>query len=87
MVVDAYHVWWDDTVYAQIARAGARIAAFQVCDWVTPLPDGLPPGRAVLAANMETALNGIWDAAIRPVVSAGSLASMLVNTSTTCGTT
>lgn len=26
------------------------------------VPDGVPPGRAVLAANMETALNGIWDA-------------------------
>lgn len=34
--------------------------------WVTPLPDGLPPDRAVLTANMETALNGIWDAAVRP---------------------
>ena len=33
---------------------------------VTPLPDRLPPERAVLAANMETALNGVWDAAIRP---------------------
>ena len=33
---------------------------------VTPLPDGLPPARAVLTANMETALNGVWDAAIRP---------------------
>lgn len=30
---------------------------------VTPLPDGLPPARAVLAANMETAVNGLWDAA------------------------
>lgn len=29
---------------------------------VTPVPDGLPVGRAVLAANMETAVNGIWDA-------------------------
>ncbi len=29
-----------------------------------PLPDGLPPERAVLAANMETALNGLWDAGI-----------------------
>jgi threonine dehydrogenase-like Zn-dependent dehydrogenase len=29
---------------------------------VVPLPDGLPPGRAVLAANAETALNAIWDA-------------------------
>ncbi len=26
-----------------------------------PLPAGLPPGRAVLAANMETALNIVWD--------------------------
>ena len=29
---------------------------------VTPLPDGVPPARAVLAANMETALNAVWDA-------------------------
>lgn len=27
-----------------------------------PLPEDVPPGRAVLAANMETALNGSWDA-------------------------
>jgi 2-desacetyl-2-hydroxyethyl bacteriochlorophyllide A dehydrogenase len=26
------------------------------------LPDGVPPARAVLAANLETALNGVWDA-------------------------
>ena len=26
------------------------------------LPDGLPPERAVLGANMETALNAVWDA-------------------------
>lgn len=32
---------------------------------VIPLPEGLPPGRAVLAANMETAVNGLWDAAPR----------------------
>jgi hypothetical protein len=30
------------------------------------LPDGLPPRRAVLAANMETALNGVWDGAPGP---------------------
>src|SRR5262249_24651241 len=28
---------------------------------VTPVPDGVPPRRAVLAANMETALNATWD--------------------------
>jgi threonine dehydrogenase-like Zn-dependent dehydrogenase len=33
---------------------------------VTPLPEGLPPERAVLAANMETALNVVWDSAARP---------------------
>jgi NADPH:quinone reductase-like Zn-dependent oxidoreductase len=26
------------------------------------LPAGTPPGRAVLAANLETAINGVWDA-------------------------
>ncbi|WP_417691074.1 zinc-dependent alcohol dehydrogenase [Roseibium sp.] len=33
---------------------------------VTPLPEGLTPARAVLAANMETALNIVWDAEILP---------------------
>jgi threonine dehydrogenase-like Zn-dependent dehydrogenase len=33
---------------------------------VRPLPDGVPPPRAVLAANMETALNAVWDAAPHP---------------------
>jgi len=28
-----------------------------------PTPDGVPPARAALAANMETALNAMWDAA------------------------
>lgn len=32
---------------------------------VHPLPDNLPPARAVLAANMETAVNALWDAAPR----------------------
>src|SRR5207248_4618635 len=30
------------------------------------LPASVPPYRAVLAANMETALNGVWDADIKP---------------------
>ena len=34
-------------------------------DAVLPLPEGLPVARAVLAANMETALNGLWDGAPR----------------------
>ncbi|MPZ57121.1 MAG: dehydrogenase [Rhizobiales bacterium] len=31
-----------------------------------PVPDAVPPARAVLAANMETALNAVWDAAPGP---------------------
>lgn len=30
-----------------------------------PVPPGVPDERAVLAANMETAINGLWDAAPR----------------------
>lgn len=33
---------------------------------VLPLPEGVPARRAVLAANMETALNGLWDGGILP---------------------
>ena len=32
---------------------------------VTPIPARVPPGRAVLAANLETALNVLWDATPR----------------------
>ena len=32
---------------------------------VLPLPDGVPPARAVLAANLETAINVVWDAELR----------------------
>lgn len=31
---------------------------------VTPIPDRVPPARAVLAANLETAVNGMWDAGV-----------------------
>ncbi|UQA95331.1 sugar phosphate isomerase/epimerase family protein [Streptomyces halobius] len=109
VVVDTYHLWWDDTIGAQIARAGGmggaagewgqggvlsvrgggrvtgewgqggvlsvrgggrvtgewgqggvlsvrgggrvtggRIAAFQLADWITPLPEGVLLGRGQL---------------------------------------
>ncbi|MGW7272985.1 sugar phosphate isomerase/epimerase family protein [Streptomyces sp. NPDC054864] len=48
--VDTYHVWWDDRAPAQIDRAGrgGRLHAFQLADWVTPLPEGVLNGRGQL---------------------------------------
>ena len=45
------------------------------------LPDDVPPARAVLAANMETALNAVWDAELSPagriaVVGAGVVGTL-----------
>lgn len=50
VVVDTYHVWWDEAAPAQITRAGqgGRLAAFQLADWVTPLPEGVLLGRGQL---------------------------------------
>lgn len=47
-----------------------------------PLPEGLPPRRAVLAANMETALNALWDSGAGPgdriAVVGGGVVGLLV---------
>ena len=53
VVVDTYHVWWDDRVWDAIARAGAegRLACFQVADWTTPLPAGVLLGRGLPGAG------------------------------------
>lgn len=50
VVVDTYHIWWDDRAPAAIARAGAagRIHSFQLADWTTPLPAGVLNGRGQL---------------------------------------
>ena len=56
--------------------------AFNVpIDAVVPLPDAVPSARAVLAANMETALNAVWDAQPAPadriaVVGAGVVGAL-----------
>jgi threonine dehydrogenase-like Zn-dependent dehydrogenase len=60
--------------YQSVGRAGGRLVfclyphqsryVVPATD-VVPLPDGIPPERAVLAANVETALNGLWDAELR----------------------
>lgn len=49
---------------------------------VHPLPADVPAGRAVLAANLETAINGLWDAAPRvgdriAVIGAGAVGALV----------
>jgi len=41
VAVDAYHVWWDPELSAQVARAGAagQLLAYHVCDWLVPTRD------------------------------------------------
>lgn len=48
VVVDTFHIWWDPDVWRQIARAGDRIASFQVCDFLTPLPADVLLGRGMM---------------------------------------
>jgi sugar phosphate isomerase/epimerase len=47
--VDTYHIWRDERVHEQIARAGAggRLTVFQLADWATPLPAGALTGRVM----------------------------------------
>ena len=45
VVVDTYHVWWDASVLRDIVRAGQRIASYQVCDWILPIPADTLLGR------------------------------------------
>ncbi|MFG1683163.1 sugar phosphate isomerase/epimerase family protein [Nonomuraea sp. NPDC049269] len=48
VVVDTFHVWWDPRVFEEIARAGRRIASYQVCDFLQPLPADVLLGRGMM---------------------------------------
>lgn len=43
VAVDVYHLWWDDTLHAEINRCAANkhLLAFHVCDWNVPTVDFL----------------------------------------------
>jgi sugar phosphate isomerase/epimerase len=36
VAIDTYHVWWDPNLAREIARAGSRIVAHHICDWLVP---------------------------------------------------
>ena len=39
VALDAYHIWWDPHLARDVERAGARIFAYHVCDWLAPTRD------------------------------------------------
>jgi sugar phosphate isomerase/epimerase len=43
VAVDVYHLWWDETLQAEIKRCAANnhLVAFHVCDWNVPTIDFL----------------------------------------------
>ncbi len=42
IAIDVYHVWWDNSLRARLARAGAsRILGFHLCDWLADTRDVL----------------------------------------------
>jgi sugar phosphate isomerase/epimerase len=51
VIVDAYHVWWDPDIFAQIAQSAGHILGFHISDWSVPLPDTLL-GRAMMGDGL-----------------------------------
>jgi sugar phosphate isomerase/epimerase len=68
VVIDCYHVWWDPQLTRDIARAGRRILAYHVCDWLVPtidvlndrgmMGDGIIDLKAMRAAIEATGYSG-----------------------------
>jgi len=73
----------DDLVGRAVFVLHPHQSAFVVpAEAVVALPAGVPLRRAVLAANMETALNALWDAAVLPgsrvaVIGAGTVGALV----------
>ena len=76
VAVDVYHLWWDPDLCEQIKRCGqsAYLAAFHVCDWLTPtidflndrglMGDGCIPIRQIRGWVEETGYNGFVEVEI-----------------------
>lgn len=51
VIVDAYAVWWDPDLRAQLSRAAGRILGYHVSDWLVPPPDVLL-GRGMMGDGL-----------------------------------
>jgi NADPH:quinone reductase-like Zn-dependent oxidoreductase len=71
--------WRGRTVFCLHPHQDRFVASL---DWLRPAPATTPPRRATLAANMETALNVVWDSGAAPgdriaVIGAGVLGLLI----------
>ena len=43
VVVDVYHLWWEEDLQSQIIRSGQNknLLAYHICDWKTPIEEYL----------------------------------------------
>jgi sugar phosphate isomerase/epimerase len=74
VAIDVYHLWWDPNLARDIARAGPRILAFHICDWLVPttdllldrgmMGDGVIDIRAIRAMVEEAGYRGFCEAEI-----------------------
>lgn len=71
--------WLGRTVFALHPHQDRFVAPLTL---LTPVPDNVPARRAVLAANMETALNAVWDSGVAPgdrvAIVGGGVVGMLI---------
>ena len=75
IIEDGPKDWLGRHVFALHPHQSAFVADVAM---LRPIPEALPPRRAILSANMETALNALWDSGAGPgdrilVVGAGVL--------------
>lgn len=71
--------WLGRTVFALHPHQDRFVAPLSL---LAPVPDNVPARRAVLAANMETALNAVWDSGVGPgdrvAIVGGGVVGMLI---------
>ena len=60
VAVDVYHVWWDPKLEAQIRRAGKRVLAYHICDWLVPTRDLLNDRGMMGDGVIDLALIRTW---------------------------
>jgi sugar phosphate isomerase/epimerase len=60
VAVDVYHVWWDPKLEVQVSRAGKRVLAYHICDWLVPTRDLLNDRGMMGDGVIDLALTRSW---------------------------